>query len=380
MKERRFTLNTMLNLFVKGGRRLLSGLFAIVSLIALSGCNVHEWPEETGETYDFTLTLDFNTDLPLHKEVYYTRDGEARAIDNDFDIRYIVNIYDVADENDGNRNVVTQYTFTRSFSENPDYTIRLQLTEGRYRFRVWADYVEAGSKKDKFYVTSDFTEIKLDESVAHYGNTERRDAFRGSAYAEVVDPLLYSYTHGGAVADNNVVVSMHRPMGRYEFISTDMDEFLDKEVRSRAAALMEGLLTKGPENITRDDVAETIGLDKYKVVFSYNAFMPSSYNHYTDKPSDSSTGIRYEASMSLGEDGIRLGFDYILVDQETTMNLNLAVYNPEGQLIANTSGVEVPIARSKNTIVKGSFLTVSSGGGVTINPDFEGDDFNIEIH
>lgn len=364
-----------------------------VTLFALASCNVHEWPEELYETHTFTLSMNFDTGLPLHKEVFYTRDWEesrANDADKDYDMRYIINVYKVSDQNDENRNVWDQFVFTRSVTPNPNYTVALDLPEGKYKFRVWADYIEKGSQSDKFYLTSDFTEIMLDKRGDHPGSNEKRDAFRGTAYGEVYDPVLYQYQHGGT-PDNNAVAEMKRPMGRYEFISIDMDDFFDKEIKSRDSQFWDDLLTKaasrgdfdastGPwGGLTRDDIAEAIGLDKYKVILSYNAFMPSSYNFYTDKPSDSSTGISFESSMSLGDDGIRLGFDYILVDDQTTMNMNMAIYNPDGKLIATTSGVEVPIARSKNTIVRGTFLTVSSGGGVTINPGFDGDDFNIEI-
>ena len=367
-------------------------LCALLLLVSLASCNVQEWPEDTGERYPFALYLDFDADLPLHKEVYYTRNGEPNlfAAQQTYDIRYIVNVYNVADAQDNNRFVAYTFTFSRPYVENHNYRVELSLPEGKYRFRVWSDHVGSGSQNDLFYSTSDFTEIKIDESAGHPGSNEMRDAFRGSAYGEVFDPELYTIRHGVEPA-NTVTVPMQRPMGRYEFISTDMDEFLDKAIANLDADTLDKLLararskaagsTRGDDfwnGLTRDEVAEILGLSDYKVTFSYNAFMPSTYNLYFDRPTDSSTGIRYESKMNIGDSGMQLGFDYILVDDETTMNMNMAIYNPDGELIASTSGVEVPIARSKNTVVKGTFLTVTSGGGVGINPDFDGD-YNIEI-
>lgn len=369
---------------------------AAVAALTLASCNVHEWPKETGDTYPFVLYMDFDQDLPLHKEVYYTRDGgddDSRASASDYDIRYIVNVYDVTDENDENRYVVDSYSFSQPYVDIHDFRVQLNLPEGKYKFRVWCDHVKTTTLDDYFYVTSDYTEIKLDESEGHRGSNELRDAFRGTAYGEVYDPELYS-ERNGVSPDNSAHAQMKRPMGRYEFLSTDMDEFLDKaiqnvdatrlaEVMAKAAASRGDGDTKGEifwNGLTRDEVAEAIGLNDYKVVFSYNAFMPSSYNFYTDKPSDSLTGVNYESKMQIGNNGMQLGFDYILVDDETTMNVNMQVQNADGDVIASTSGVEVPVARSKNTVVKGAFLTVSSGGGVSINPDFDGPDFDIEIH
>lgn len=364
---------------------------SLLPAAALVSCNVHEWPKESEEVYPFILYMDFDQELPLHKEVYYTRgaNDDSRA-ESDYDIRYTVNVYEVNGEDDNNRYVVDTYTFTQPYAENHNYNARLNLPEGKYKFRVWSDFVKAGTVDDNFYLTSDFTEIKLDESGSHPGASEMRDAFRGTAYGEVYDPELYA-ERNGKTPDNSATAEMKRPMGRYEFISTDMDEFLDKILQTvdtnklaalRARAEQSRTDTKGEifwNGLTRDEVAEAAGLDKYTVRFAYNAFMPTSYNLYTDKPSDASTGITYDSKMQVGSEGMQLGFDYVLVDEETTMNLNMGVYDDEGDMISSVSGVSVPVARSKNTVVKGAFLTVNSGGGVTINPDFEGDDFNIEI-
>ncbi|MCH5225988.1 MAG: hypothetical protein J1D77_08290 [Muribaculaceae bacterium] len=372
-------------------KNILALLSFATLLPFLSSCNVHEWPHDNGETFPFILYLTFDQDLPLYKEVYYTRNGEeSRAEQTIYDIRYVVNVYKVTDENDANREVFTSFTFSRQYTDSHDYQTTLSLPEGKYRFRVWSDHVTAGTQADLFYKTNDFTEIILDESKGHPGNNEMRDAFRGSAYGEVYDPELYEIRHNGKTPENSATALMQRPMGRYEFISTDMDEFLDKAIEGiDATRLQEFLLSRGENpdtrgevywnGLTRDEVADVLGLDHYQVVFSYNAFMPSSYNFFTDRPSDSSTGISFQGGMSIGDDGMQMGFDYVLTDQETTMNLNMQIYNSDGTLIASSSGIEVPIQRSKNTIVKGKFLTVTSGGGVTINPDFEGDDYNIEI-
>lgn len=369
---------------------------AIAAVLALSSCNVHEWPQDEEESYPFVLDMQFETNLPLYKEVCYTRDAkaeESRAGESDHDIRYIVNVYSVTDEDDANRFVWRQYKFNRSYAINHDYRVQLQLPEGNYRFRVWSDHVNTESQEDKYYNTTDFTELYLHEEDGHQGSNEFRDAFRGEAYGVVEDPELYYQRHGVA-PDNHAQAQMKRPMGRYEFISTDLDEFLDKAVQNANEETREALLraasraqsrgedTKGEifwNGLTRDEVAEAIGLGNYRVVFGYNAFMPSSYNLYTDKPSDSSTGVTYESKMQVSNEGMQMGFDYILVDDQTTMNLNMSVYDSEGNLIANTSGVEVPVARSKNTVVKGTFLTVSNGGGVAIDPGFDGDDFNIKV-
>lgn len=364
---------------------------AILALLSLASCNVHEWPHPVEEYYPFTLYLEFEDDITLYKEVYFSRGTEedSRADEDNYDIRYLINIYKVRDENDGNRDVYKSFTFSQPYTANHNYQVSISLPEGNYRFRVWSDHVRSGSQNDCFYSTSDWTSINIDENEGHPGNNEMRDAFKGTTYATVFDPEIY-FIRNGKNPDNKSTVEMLRPMGRYEFVSTDMDDFLenaltkvDEETINRIYQARSADLPSSESywnGLTRDEVADVMGLDKYTIEFSYNAFMPSSYNLYTDKPSDSSTGIKYQSKMQIGNDGMKMGFDYVITNDQTTMNLNMNIYNEKGQLVSSTSGVEVPVVRSKNTVVKGTFLTVSSGGGVTINPDFEGDDFNIEIH
>ena len=371
-------------------------LITLLIPFLLGSCNVHEWPEIEEERFPFVLNLIFDDDLPLYKEVYYTRQKvDQVAEENFYDIRYLVNVYKVEDENDVSREIYASYVFSKPYESEHDYQAILSLPEGNYRFRIWSDHVGMGTQSDLFYKTSDFTEIILDESGSHPGNNEMRDAFRGNTYGSVYDPDLYEIRNGSR-PENSATATMQRPMGRYEFISTDMDEFLDKVVKNIDSAVIDALIkARSEENekdtysnpsekywngLTRDEVSEAAGLDKYTVEFSYNAFMPSSYNMYTDRPSDSSTGIKFQGKMSIGEEGMQMGFDYVLVDENTTMNLNMKIYNADGEMVASTAGVEVPIVRSKNTVVKGTFLTANSSGGVFINPDFEGDDYNIEIH
>lgn len=348
----------------------LSLIILSIFLIAFSSCDVHEEPSRIEETFDFELTLNFNTALPLHKVVTYTRSAEKLP-----DIRYVIKVYKVKGENDDSRIENQTFIFSRPYSSNPDYSVRLPLPAGSYRFRVWTDYVDAGSQADKYYTTSDFAAISLDKNDIHHGSTEYRDAFKGNVYGIVYDCNLYVYENGN-FPPNRATVDMSRPMGRYEFISTDLEEFLDRVYKTRVDDTEN---FRGWQGLSPSQIAENINLDDYTVVFRYNAFMPSTYNHFMNFNGDSATGVTYESKMKITDEGMQMGFDYVFTPDETEMNLSMEVYNTEGELIALTGSVKVPVANSKNTIVKGEFLSAISSGGVSVNPGFDGDDFNIEI-
>lgn len=376
-------------------RRTMSYLLlCAMTLAALTGCNVHEWPVLDFTDAPFTLHLDFSTAMPLYKEVTYTRADEedSRAEQQSCDVRYIVEVYRTGTARSTTRGVAEHtFVFTRPYTGELDYTATLTLDEGTYDFYVWADYVDPDSQNDKYYDTSDFGEIVLLNRDAHKGSTERRDAFRGYATATVIHPDRYM---GREIEhENTATAEMIRPMGRYEFISTDVELFLSRVVamkqngaeRDDDGTRTEDEPTKAGGNgeysgtLSVDQMLNSVDLNEFRVVFSYNAFMPCSFNMFTDKPADSWTGVSYESKMYYTEEGMVMGFDYILVNgSETLMNIRLDVYNLEGDLMASTPSVEVPIVRSKLTKVKGEFLTTTASGGVTVHPEFDGE-YNIEI-
>lgn len=334
-------------------------IISVISIFSLTSCDVHEWPKDNYGEVPFVLNLDFSTALPLYREITYVRGGEEAALLSPLqsDVRYIISVC-----RKGTRDEVSRHVFTRPYDGELDYTTTLLLGEGEWDIYAWADYVDMGSRTDKFYTTADFSNITYSDRDNYTGSNDCRDAFRGSVSVDVVHPdrfldneTLPSYT---ATAD------MQRPMGRYEVIATDVDDFLTRVATMR---------TRDGASDTRVDIAD------FNVIVRYNAFMPCSFNIFTDKPSDSWTGMSFGSKMMLADEGMTLAFDYVLVNgSETTMNINIEVYDKDGTMLSVTRGIEVPIVRSKLTIVKGEFLTSSASGGVTINPGYE-DDYNIEI-
>lgn len=354
-------------------------LACVISFFAFASCDVHEFPEDRNDLVPFLLHLDFSTEMPLYKEIPYTRSTDDTKVSiPDHSVRYIVNAYRTDNVVGENRTPDTTFVFVNDDIEQLDYTARLELCEGDWTFRVWCDYVDVGSTKDKYYNTSDFSEIILMDRNNHSGSNDFRDAFRGTVAATVLNPLLYSGQDASAI-DNQATAQMVRPMGKYKFVSTDVEVFI-----TRVIAMMKdrGMLSSDLEsNQTFDKLLQSINLGEYTVMFKYSAFMPCSFNMFTDKPADSWTNMTYQSRMSIENDNeMNLGFDYIFVNgTETTLSISVEVYNKEGELMSSTNPIQVPIVRSKITLVKGEFLTSIANGGVAINPGYDGEDYNIEI-
>ena len=351
----------------------------VMLLLAFAGCDVHEFPEERYDKVPFQLHLDFSTEMPLYKEVVYTRSGdtETKGVVARHDIRYTISAYRIDNMRSENRVADTTFVFTRSEISDLNYTANLLLREGTYDFKVWADYVDANSMSDKYYDTREFSEIILANKDEHLGSNDYRDAFRGYATATVINPVYYTGNIVNSI-DHQASVEMKRPMGKFKFISTDLEAFVTRVARSLAD---QGVIDRVDSKATYDELLQLVSLYDYEIVFRYNMFMPCSFNMFTDKPADSWTGMSFKSLMhNENNKEITLGFDYIFVNgSETTLSISVEVYNPQGEMLSATKPVNVPIVRSKLTIVRGEFLTSEASGGVAINPDFDGPDYNIEI-
>ena len=363
-------------------QRTLYGLaLSIAALNVLSSCDVHELPSTYYDAVDYTIDLRYDTEFPFYKEVIYSRaDGDGIADDGrmsiyEHDIRYILEVYPAADSHPADQKPVSTFVFTKSTSSDIiDNQVKIKLNEGVWDIYVWTDFVEKGSDKDKYYKTTNFGGITYVDFDNYSGNNVCRPAYRGMTTVKVEHP--YRYMEDEQLPDYHTVIDNLPPMARYEFVSTDVEEFVDR-LRFISASYKsrndEDSRGEGSRALTRAD------LEEFKVVFRYTTFMPSVYNIFTDRPTDSLTGMTFESTMDLRDDGIVLGFDHVFVNgNEAIVNVAVDVYNGTGEKIASTPSIEVPILRKKNTVIRGEFLSSVGSGGVAIKPGFDGE-YNLEI-
>lgn len=350
-------------------------IMAALTAFILTACDVHEEPYvEFGDT-DYYLDLVYEGDMPLYKEVIYSRSGDidfdSRASILMHDVRYLINVYP-AGTTSKSRAVdppVRSYTFTDRSDVEMDRRLKLQLPEGKWDIYVWTDFVDLGKTDDKYYDLRDWSAITYPDRNAYEGTNDCRQAFRGMTTVEVTHP--YRFMENETLPSYQATVNMSRPMAKFEFISTDVDEFIKR---------LPDLVGKpgGRSDIDSRSLSRA-DLEDFLVVFRYTAFMPSVYNMFTDKPTDSWTGMSFNSYMDVSDEGIVLGFDHVLINgNESIVNVAVEVYNSAGDKIASSPSIEVPVLRGKYTVVKSEFLTSMSSGGVFIQPGFDGD-YNIEI-
>jgi hypothetical protein len=339
-------------------------LLVSFALVMASVSCVHEWPEPTDT--DLILNLEFDTDLPQGPEMNL----DTKSDDQAYDVRYIVEAYPEIRRGEYDESTPAgRFVFTKDDINNIDNTVRISILEGKYLFRVWTDYVDAGSKEDKFYKTDKFTAIKLfgnDEKVAHVGNCDYRDAFAG--YKEI-DVIRY----GSSMPPVSETIKMSRPLSKIVFYTNDLDRWKTKMlVTMYEQALKEA---KPGETVP---VPTHVNLDDYTVKIMYPIYMPNTFNLSDDHTAWSATNVSFDSKMvQIDENMAFMGFDYVFANAvKPTVDMAVALYDKNGKQLARSGNFNVKLERGKVTTVTGSFLMKKSDGGIAINPDFDGE-FNI---
>lgn len=349
-------------------RYALMLLTVLVASIMAVSCDVHDFPDDQANVR-VPIRLKFNTLMTQSEYVNntMTEGSGSRAPSESARMRYVIRFYNrAADVRAMISSEYKEFVFERTVDGNYDNDFLIDIPPGDYSVMAWADFEESTDNQGYFYDASDFSNITL--LKPHIGNTDRRDAFRGEESATV------------AMLDHiePVVVTMERPLAKYEIVSTDLREFLEQEAEAQHQA--EAKNGETPSGVDQEPTRSGIDLDKYRILFVYSGYMPNVYNMFTDRPVDSVTGIAFEGKFSkINDDEISLGFDYVIVNHmETTITLRVAILNEKGDQVSLTSPINVPIKRSNHTIVKGRFLMEKAKGSVGIDPGYNGE-FNIVI-
>lgn len=346
-------------------RKLFLHLIIYMPLVLLTACDVHEWPDTPGNV-TFRLKLRYEKDMTVWEHLYdgteVTEQGLGDTYDNGREngkIRYIVRAYPVQTEQRTAREYAREFVFTKDITESYDHEATLDLAAGDYRIMVWSDLVE-NDDVDPYHDAGDFAEITLQGD--HMGNNDYRDAFRGTGDISLTADVA-EYVPG------TLEITMQRPLAKFEFITNDLTEFIQKEGLRIAAK------NGGAKSASENDPATRVNVEDYKVAFHYVGFMPDTYSMFTDKPVDSATGVTFQSVLRQMDDAqATLGFDYVFVNgKESAVTVRIGIYDDEGTQLSLTEPVEILLRRNHHTILRGKFLMSEASGGVNINPDFDGD-------
>lgn len=345
-------------------RRLQYFLMLWLPLLLLEACDVHEWPEQP-ERVPFILKLSYEKDMTvwehLHDGTNVIEQGLGGTYDNGREngrIRYVVRAYPALEKQRTARGYIQEFVFTKDISEGYNHEVTLDLAPGDYSIMVWSDLMES-SAGNPYHNADDFAEITLQGD--HEANNDYRDAFRGTGNISLAADVTEQ-------VPGTLAITMRRPLAKFEVITNDLAEFIEKQTLAVAAG------NDGIKSAEENPEAR-IRFEDYRVVFYYVGFMPDTYSMFTDKPVDSATGVTFQSVLRRMDDAqATLGFDYVFVNgKESAVTVRIGIYDDEGTQLSLTEPIEIPLRRNHHTVLRGKFLMSEASGGVTINPDFDGD-------
>ena len=346
----------------------------LASMMLFCGCDVHQWPERDADIdpdpvippsdapkVKIPMSLEYETDFYVWKHYYDPKLGQVEEADPSINIfpeypgassKYdnivpscILQVYVKVFPASNNSVCVAEHSFTMDINGTYDTDIEMEMPgENTYDVVVWSQLLETSQSKP-FYDPSSFSQIHIINGN-YDGNTNYRDGFRGRIRIDAFTGI-----------NNRYVVRMQRPMGKFELVTTDLSEFLDRETVQRR------LTTRA-------------SADDYRVVISYPNYYPSSYEAMDDRLENSISGMSFETRMTVtGESEASLGFDYVMINNimDGGVQARVDVYRPDGTHVAGSSTLTIPIRRDYHTLLRGTFLTMDGGGGVGIDPGFNGD-------
>ena len=263
---------------------------------------------------------------------------------NDYDIRFILEVYDA-------NGALAKERFTNYENTATSTAFDLRLVPGRdYRFVVWADFVkqvnvtrDPATNYDLHYNTQDLKNITVN-TATWKAMDESRDAYTGYH-----DAVKFNSTQA-------INIELKRPFAKLRVVTTDMDDLY---------------------NVVPEDVKVTYNTNK----------LYTTFNAYTSKAvadnAVANLAHEFELSASKYSDakGTKTLFaDYMFGAENGTVKFTMDVVDTNGGVIPTiVFNTDIPVERNYLTTIIGPVLTDSGNVKVTINDAFEDDEIIYEV-
>lgn len=347
-------------------KSLCKNLLAIATIciagIVMQSC-VHEFPEINNslnvrlKISHYTDWTEFDYFIDNLPDTRKTRTGD----NNTWRAQYVVAVYAKGTTS----TPVQRYSFTREDLTLSDFETELSLPVGEWDIYVWQDFVNQ-NVDPAYYNSSDFKAITYEKP--YRGDTNMRDAFEGKTSVKVPETIEADYVVTGEI-------EMERPLAKYVFIATDFEEFYNDSM-TRFQLPVEKNASSDPNSVAQ----QRESLTGFSVVAKYPWYMPAVYDMFSQKVTDSWTGMYYDALINpISNTEAVIASDYVFINHhESGAQVQLGMRTPDDAIIGLTSTINVPLLRGRITYVRGRFLTASTGSGLEIDFSFSGS-FDILI-
>ena len=349
----------------------------LVALLCSCDRTIHEYPRPSRSLVILKLFADrqppryykevvydasFNREVVMldtatYAEPYIPSDGYKMRITVEIYSGHIDD-YTTLHTNVSRRMVERRVVYADKSALPPQDTIHVMLPDGPYYALAFADYVPESDGKQPPYTADTLYSIK--GNVANYpewGHMRSTDAGRTEFAVDfsLTEEGYPTWKENGyhPVYSREIPVYLSRPSARYRFVATDWSEFR----------------------------ANNSHLDKYTVKVVYDQFITAGYNLFTRRPNLFVSSYSFNAkpvwNVSEQKTEMSVMLDYIFTDylNEDVIVASIYIYDEEGREVNHFQGVEIPLLRDHETVIRGNFLTQSRGHseGMAIDENFEGE-------
>ena len=262
-----------------------------------------------------------------------------------YDIRYILEVYD---ENDnGNGEPIYRERLTKYLDKYAPASFELKLVPNRtYKFVVFADFVNQNSEADLYYNTSDLKNISAITTAEGWdAMNEARDAYFVAENVKVTTGLAKTLT-------------LKRPFAKLRVVTTDLD-------------YIAGYSTPGYVEVT------------YHTENVYNSFnaVSGNLNRSTMEGAELTYGfeVKKDQPYTEGYDAEKknqtLFADYLFAieGEQIPVNLKIDVYESKGgaRIHSHDFNTQIPIQRNYLTTIVGDLLTTQANIAIEIDDNFD---------
>ena len=262
-----------------------------------------------------------------------------------FDVRYILEVYDVNDNGTGEP--IYRERLANYLDKYAPTQFQLRLVPNReYKFVVFADFVEEDTQEDLYYDTTDLNNITAKTGAEGWNAmNEVRDAYFVSQNVKVEASL-------------NETLTLKRPFGKVRVIATDLDYIAGYSKPGYVE------VTYHTEALYKSFNAVNGNLNDAKL-----AGNELTYSYEVKKDAPYTEGYDAEAKNQT------LFADYLFAreNQQMPINFTMSVYESKGgRLIKETDfNTQIPVQRNYLTTITGDILTTQANITIVVDDNFE---------
>ena len=299
---------------------------------------------------------------------YLCDEEDALRVDwTDVDLRYTLEVYDVADDYTGAVPVKDRMVKIVDKYEAVAFDLRL-VPNRNYHFVVFADFVPQGT----------WERTDLSESIADQAELGlRHNIGENLGQISIKDDAINDESTDAYFATKDIVIKnsaaqgiiLKRPYGKVRVIATDLHE-LNLNVEPKSVKVTYEAAHRAKFNAVTGTIDAEYKTCEY--VYEYNNVKKTDMSEhiYTGYNTD-----EYKVTNANNETRntyMTLFTDYILAeDKQTAIHFTMEVFDETGAPIKKTNfNTDIPVQRNHLTTIIGNVLTTATEINVTINDNF----------